>query len=58
MSHPWYSGYDEGVPHEVDVKQYASIIEILEEGWEKYANLPSFHCMGKSYTYADRKSVV
>lgn len=53
MSKPWFQSYDSGVPHEIDVNAYASIIEILEEGFAKYSTLPSFHCMGKSYTYRE-----
>lgn len=53
MSKPWYSSYESGVPHEIDVTSYSSIIEILEEGFAKYSTLPSFHCMGKSYTYRE-----
>ena len=53
MSKPWHNSYESGVPHEVDVNAYASIVEILEEGFAKYSTLPSFHCMGKSYTYRE-----
>lgn len=53
MSKPWFQSYDSGVPHEIDVNAYASIVEILEEGFAKYSTLPSFHCMGKSYTYRE-----
>ncbi|PIP90739.1 MAG: long-chain-fatty-acid--CoA ligase [Bdellovibrionales bacterium CG12_big_fil_rev_8_21_14_0_65_38_15] len=53
MSKPWYSSYESGVPHEIDVTSYSSIVEILEEGFAKYSTLPSFHCMGKSYTYRE-----
>ncbi len=53
MSKPWYSSYESGVPHEVDITIYSSIVEILEEGFSKYSTLPSFHCMGKSYTYRE-----
>jgi len=53
VSKPWYSSYESGVPHEIDVTSYSSIVEILEEGFAKYSTLPSFHCMGKSYTYRE-----
>lgn len=53
MSKPWFQSYESGVPHEIDVNTYASIVEILEEGFAKYSTLPSFHCMGKSYTYRE-----
>mgnify|MGYP003672186158 FL=1 len=53
MSKPWHSSYESGVPHEVDINTYSSIVEILEEGFAKYSTLPSFHCMGKSYTYRE-----
>lgn len=50
---PWQNSYDSGIPHEIDVNAYTSIVEILEEGFAKYSTLPSFHCMGKSYTYRE-----
>lgn len=53
MSKPWFQSYESGVPHEIDVNTYASILEILEEGFAKYSTRPAFHCMGKSYTYRE-----
>ena len=45
VSKPWYSSYESGVPHEIDVTSYSSIVEILEEGFAKYSTLPAFHCL-------------
>jgi long-chain acyl-CoA synthetase len=53
MSRPWFSSYQEGVPHEVDVNEYENIPQILEQGFEQFSNKPSFHCMGKTFTYAE-----
>ncbi len=51
MEHPWFSSYDKGIPRNVDVKQYSSIVELFEESEKKYSSLSAFHCMGKTYTY-------
>ena len=51
MEYPWFSSYDEGVPQNIDVKQYSSIVELFEESEKTFATLPAFHCMGKTYTY-------
>ena len=53
MERPWFSSYQDGVPHEIDVNEYKNIPHILEQSFEKYANKPAFHCMGKTYSYAD-----
>ncbi|MAZ47871.1 MAG: long-chain-fatty-acid--CoA ligase [Halobacteriovoraceae bacterium] len=53
MTYPWYSSYPEGVPHEIDEKQYNSIVDLIDQSYEKYAAKPAFHCMGKTFTYAE-----
>ena len=53
MDRPWFSSYQDGVPHEIDVNEYDNIPHILEQSFEKYADKPAFHCMGKTYSYAD-----
>ena len=53
MTYPWYSSYPEGVPHEIDEKQYNSIVDLIDQSYEKYASKPAFHCMGKTFTYSE-----
>ena len=53
MNYPWFSSYQEGVPHEIDPNDFKSITEILEQSWRDYESQKSFTCMGKSYTYGE-----
>lgn len=53
MTKIWHKAYDQGVPTEINPNEYSSINEMLEMGFNKYKNLPSFHNMGTTLTYAD-----
>jgi long-chain acyl-CoA synthetase len=48
---PWLKNYLEGVPHEIGVSNYSSIIELIEESFETYHNHVAIESMGKSITY-------
>jgi long-chain acyl-CoA synthetase len=52
MTKPWIKHYPAGVPAEVDVNQYETVSQVLEESMKKYASRAAFICMGKSITYA------
>jgi long-chain acyl-CoA synthetase len=52
-NYPWFKNYPAGVPFEINPNQYESILELLEECFEKYADLPAFVNMGKSLTYKE-----
>ncbi len=53
MDKIWLKNYQEGVPSEIDPNEYQNIPEILENAFTKYADKPSFHCMGKTFTYRE-----
>ncbi len=53
MSHVWYKNYEPSVAHAIDLNQYSSINDIFGEAFEKFAQLPAFHNMGTSITYAE-----
>ena len=52
MNKPWIKQYPAGVPAEIDVNQYETVSQVLEESMKKYASRTAFVCMGKSITYA------
>jgi long-chain acyl-CoA synthetase len=52
MTKPWIKHYPAGVPAEIDVNQYETVSQVLEESMKKYASRTAFVCMGKSITYA------
>ena len=53
MSAPWLDSYPEGVQPEIDLGQYSSIIEILEQSCTKHKDRTAFINFGASMTYAE-----
>lgn len=53
MERIWLKQYPAGVPTDIDVTQYASLVELLEESFAKFADRKAFICMDKSITYRD-----
>ena len=53
MERIWLKQYPAGVPADIDVNQYPSLVELLEESFKKYADRKSFICMDKAITYRD-----
>jgi long-chain acyl-CoA synthetase len=53
MERIWLKQYPAGVPADIDVNQYTSLVELLEESFTKFADRKSFICMDKSISYRD-----
>jgi long-chain acyl-CoA synthetase len=53
MDRPWLRHYPPGVPGEIDVARYPSLVAMFEEGFKKYADRNACACMGTSLTYAE-----
>src|ERR1700716_273255 len=49
----WLKQYPAGVPADIDVTQYTSLVELLEESFAKFSDRKAFICMDKSITYRD-----
>lgn len=49
----WLKSYPEGIPTEIDVTQYQSLVQLLEESFHKFATRKAYACMGKTITYAE-----
>jgi len=47
----WLSSYPEGVPFDVDVTRYASMVDMMEESFKKFASLSAYSFMGKELSY-------
>jgi long-chain acyl-CoA synthetase len=47
----WLQQYPEGVPADVDVSQYSSLIELFEESFTTFADRKAAICMDKAITY-------
>src|SRR5712671_5988499 len=53
MERIWLKQYPAGVPSDIDVTQYSSLVELLEESFAKFADRKAFICMDKSISYRD-----
>jgi long-chain acyl-CoA synthetase len=53
MERIWLKQYPAGVPADIDVTQYSSLVELLEESFAKFRDRKAFICMDKSITYRD-----
>jgi long-chain acyl-CoA synthetase len=50
---PWLSAYPQGVPADINVTQYQSLVELLDSAFKKNANKLAYSFMGKSVSYAE-----
>ena len=53
MDRIWLKKYPAGVPADIDVTQYNSLSELLEESFKKFADRKAFICMDKAITYRE-----
>jgi len=58
MDRFWLKQYPPGVPADVDVDQYSSLVQLLEEGFTRYASRSAYAFMDRHFTFAeiDRQS--
>ncbi|QIB52079.1 long-chain-fatty-acid--CoA ligase [Pseudomonas sp. OIL-1] len=49
----WDDKRPAGVPNDIDLNQYSSIIDVFERSCSKYAERPAFTCMGTTITYGE-----
>lgn len=54
---PWLAAYPQGVPADIDISQYASLVALMDEAFTKYANRVAYSFMGKDVTYAQTDSL-
>lgn len=57
MEKVWVKNYDEGIPAEIDINEYASISEVIDSAYDKFSAKDSFHCMGRTLTYGELKDM-
>ena len=50
---PWLKNYPEGVPHDVDISEYDSLLDMFEECFERYPNRRACEYLGKFLTYSE-----
>jgi long-chain acyl-CoA synthetase len=54
---PWLSAYPEGVPADIDASQYASLVQLMEESFQKYAARTAYVFMGKEVSFGETDSL-
>jgi long-chain acyl-CoA synthetase len=53
MDRFWLQSYPAGVPHEVDVTQYDSLLHLMHDGFHKYAARNAYAYMDRYFTFGD-----
>jgi len=53
MERIWLKHYPPGVPADIDVSRYKSLVELFEESFQKFHDRKAFLCMDKSITYGE-----
>jgi long-chain acyl-CoA synthetase len=48
---PWLDHYPEGVPETIDADAHASVLEVVEEAFERFRHRPAFRNFGRTLTY-------
>ena len=51
-SFPWFKNYPKGIPHEVQLYEFESVVHLFEESCRKYSDRVAFENMGARLTYA------
>jgi len=51
MDKIWLKNYPAGVPADIDINQYQSLVQMLEESFKKFAARDAYACMDKRITY-------
>jgi long-chain acyl-CoA synthetase len=52
MEKTWLKQYPAGVPADIDVEKYASLVALLDESFKKYAGRMAYKFMGKAISFA------
>ncbi len=51
-SKPWLKNYPKGVPENVDISGYSSLIALFEDAFKRFAQRQAYLYMGRALTYA------
>jgi len=53
IQRPWLANYPSGIPANIDPDSYQTLVELIEECFEKYPKREAFACMGATLTYRE-----
>ena len=54
---PWLSAYPTGVPADVQLDHYQSLVQLMEDSFKRYANRTAYSFMGKEVSYQETDSL-
>ena len=50
---PWIKQYPAGVPAEIDVTEFSSLVDLFDKGVGRFAERTAYISMGKSLSYRE-----
>ena len=53
MDKPWLKSYPPGVPAQIDLSGYRSIVDLFEQSCDQYKDRMAYHNMGAQLTYSE-----
>ena len=57
VERPWLKSYPAGVPADIDVSQYPSLVVLMEESFKTYKDRVAYSFMGKEVTFGETDSL-
>ena len=51
IARPWLKAYPPGVPADIDISQYTSLVGLMEESFKKNSDKVAYSFMGKDITW-------
>src|SRR4051812_15426191 len=54
---PWLAAYPQGVPADIDPAKYLSLVQLIEESFQKFAARPAYVFMGKEISFGETDSL-
>lgn len=53
----WLKSYPEGVPSDIDVSQYSTLVDLMEASFSQFAARPAYNFLGGDISYAQTNSL-
>lgn len=53
MDKPWLQQYETGVPHEIDINEYASLTSLIEKSCHQFSDKVAYVNLGSTLTYKE-----
>ena len=57
IARPWLKAYPPGVPADIDISQYTSLVGLMEESFKKNSDKVAYSFMGKDITFGQTDSL-